>query len=131
LCLFEGVVEVGTRKCQKIALLYPDFAWSPYKVLDGEDVRSISRKLYVNPYMVLERNKLAWFDKVKAGDEILVPNIFAPKVYLYIDKLNRLPILQEIYDEKGLFERYRYEYLLVNPDIGDDEFRPDFPQYGF
>jgi len=131
LCQFDGVVDVGNRKCQKIALLYPDFAYTPYKVLDGEDIRSIARKLNLNPYMILEKNRIAWFDKVRTGDEILIPNIFAPKVYLYVDKITRLPILQEIFDEKGLFERYRYEYLLVNPEISEEEFRPDFPQYGF
>jgi hypothetical protein len=81
--------------------------------------------------MILEKNKISWYDKVSEGQKILIPNIFSPKVVLYIDKILRLPIYQEVYDDNGLFEVYEYHGLIVNPTIPADEFSKKYKEYKF
>ena len=48
-----------------------------------------------------------------------------------MDTQNFLPIMQEVHDEKGMFERYEYSKLKVNPYIAPAEFTEDYTGYGF
>lgn len=50
---------------------------------------------------------------ISKGQEILVPNCYAMSGKLWIDKTTMLPVQQEVYDEKGLYERYVYLDLEV------------------
>jgi len=50
---------------------------------------------------------------------------------LYIDKTNYLPVVQIIYDDKGLFGQYEYNSLIVNPVFAPDEFTSKFKDYKF
>lgn len=122
LCRYEGEVVWDNRKCYKLLLQYPDFKWESYRLKQGESIEGIARQQHLNPYMILEKNKLSWYDKAKAGDEILIPNIYAQKVWLYVDQINHMPVYQEVHDEHGLFERYQYVLLLVNPQLEPEAF---------
>jgi outer membrane lipoprotein-sorting protein len=44
------------------------------------------------------------------------------KTVLYIDKETNFPIYQEMSDEKGVFEKYEYSNLVVNPIFKADDF---------
>jgi outer membrane lipoprotein-sorting protein len=48
------------------------------------------------------------------------------KRYLYIDEANSFPIYQEMNDDKGLYEKYEYNGLKVNPTFAGDEFTEEF-----
>jgi outer membrane lipoprotein-sorting protein len=50
---------------------------------------------------------------------------------MYIDKENFFPIFQEVSDDKGIFERYQFFNLTVNPVFKANEFTEDFPEYNF
>jgi outer membrane lipoprotein-sorting protein len=115
----------------KADINYADFAYENYTVLAGEDIRKIARKKFVNEFMILEYNKLDDYDDVKAGQVIKVPNVYAKRVVLYIDKTNYLPVIQELYDDKGLFEKYHLTNLKINPTFPADEFTKDCKSYNF
>ncbi len=130
-CTLNGEVEFIGRKCYKMTLDYPEFKWEDYKVEKGEDLLKIAKKLNLYEYIIMEKNNLSWYDKVSEGDVIKIPNIYAKKVILYIDKINKLPIYQEVHDDKGLLAIYEYHRLLINPTMADNDFSKDHPDYKF
>lgn len=127
----EGETNFKGRQCHKVLLTYPNFKWIDYKVQPGEDLVKIARKLHLSEFMILAKNKLGWYSNVKAGQVIKVPNIYAKKVIFYVDKINLMPIFQQVYDDEGMFEEYHYINLLINVPIPDEEFTKGFKDYNF
>lgn len=129
----EGDVKINGRNCYKVVINNTDFSYADYKVGEKESITSISRKLHVCEYMILEKNKKFkdYFDILKPGEIIRVPTWYCRRVELYIDKFYFLPISIKIDDEKGLFEEYNYLFLQVNPKITDEEFTKDYKEYKF
>lgn len=120
------------RPCYRLSIVFPDFSWGQYVVQKGETITSISRRLHVSEYMVLEKNPAAnWYSDVKAGQIIQVPNVYAKLTMLLIDKEMYLPLSNKVYDDKGLFETYEYVNLQVNPAIAPEEFTKDYKDYKF
>lgn len=120
------------RDCYKFSISFPDFAWVNYTVKKGENLTMISRRLRVSEYMVLENNpKLSWYNDVKEGQIIKVPNAYAKLTLLLIDKEYLLPVNNKVFDDRGLFETYEYYNLQVNPGISADEFSKDYKDYNF
>lgn len=110
----------------------PGFAYVKYTVLPGENLVTIAKKLFVNDDMIRLANPVIdGFDDVKAGQVIRVPNGFAKKVIFLLDKTNFLPLVQEMYDEKGLYGRYTFSSFIWNPVFSPDEFTKGKKEYGF
>lgn len=130
---FEGEERVNNRPCYKIIIDNKDFGYENYTVGDHENITTIARKLHISEYMILEVNpKLNdYFDILKKGQVLKVPNAYAKHVTLYIDQLYFLPISIKILDDKGLFEQYDYHFLQVNPKISDEEFTKTYKDYKF
>jgi LysM repeat protein len=128
----ESEEIVNGKSCYKITVNSPDFKFVDYKVLKGETVITIARKLHVAEQMILENNKnVDGYKDVKTGQVIKVPNAYAKNVVLYIDKQNFLPVGTRIYDNEGLFEQYDYFNLQLDPSIEDEEFTKNYKGYGF
>lgn len=129
----EGEEKYNNRLCYKISINNKDFAQTTYTVGASENLTSIARKLFVSEYMIVEMNpKLKdYFDILKPGQVIKVPNWYAKTVTIYIDKFYFLPIGVQIYDDKSLFEEYNYFFLQVNPKFEEDEFTREFKDYNF
>lgn len=109
-----------------------DFQFDDYKALPGETMVTISEKFLVNDYMILEANpKYKHFDDIKAGDTIKVPSIFGKKIILYVDKITFLPMVQIIYDLKGLYARIELSSFVLNPDFTPMDFSKSNKKYGF
>ncbi len=128
-----GEERINNRPCYKIIIDNKDFGYETYTVGENESITSIARKLHISEYMILEVNpKLNdYFDILKKGQKLKVPNAYAKHVTLYIDQLYFLPISIKILDDKGLFEQYDYHFLQVNPKIEDAEFTKDYKDYKF
>jgi outer membrane lipoprotein-sorting protein len=115
-----------------LAIDNDEFGFINYKVGKGEDLTSISKKFHVNDQMVLELNQgITDFDDVTAGQVITLPNSYAKKIVMYIDKKNMLPVRQITYDLKGLYSDAEFTNLKVNPTFSNTDFSSDNPQYGF
>lgn len=129
----EGEERWNNRPCYKLVINNKDFAYTSYTVGDNESITSIARKLFVSEYMIVELNPKFkdYFDILKKGQVIKVPNWYAKNVTIYIDQLYFLPIGVKVYDDKGLFEEYNYFFLQVNPTFEKDEFTKDFKGYKF
>lgn len=127
-----GEEKYNGRPCYKLSIAFPDFEWHPYTIKNGENITSIARKLNVSEYMILEKNPLAtWYDDVKAGQIIQVPDAYGKLTLLLIDKEFLLPVSEKVFDDIGLFETYEYYNLQVNPPIAPEEFTKEYKEYHF
>lgn len=130
----DGEERYNNRPCYKLVINNKDFAYTTYTVTsDNESITTIARKLFVSEYMIVELNpKLKdYFDPLKKGQVVKVPNWYAKHVIMYIDQLYFLPIGVKVYDDKSLFEEYNYFFLQVNPKFEDDEFTREYKDYKF
>ena len=128
-----GETKWNQRDCYLISVEYPEFKFIEYKVKKGENLITIARSRRIAEYMILEQNtpKLKDYHDVKEGQTILIPNAYARKTLMFIDREYFLPINTKIYDDKGLFESYEYHSLEVNPKISDEEFTKSYKGYKF
>ncbi|MCC6385254.1 MAG: DUF1571 domain-containing protein [Bacteroidia bacterium] len=109
-----------------------NFHWTDYTVQQGENLVSIAKKLLVNDYMILEHNRrIKNFDDVKPGQIIRVPSVFGKKIVFYIDKRTFLPLVQIVYDDKGLYSRIEMSSYIHNPLFTIDDFSRKNKKYGF
>ena len=111
---------------------HPDYGFVDYTIKAGEDLVQIQDRLKVPAYKILEINP-GIEDKfdVTAGQVIRIPNRYAKEMVVMIDPDLHLPIVQLIFDEKGLFEKYEFHDLKVNPVFNTMEFSEDNEEYGF
>lgn len=116
-------VTFDKKQCVQLEIVPPAFYFTNYVVKEGEDLTSVSKKLLLNDNMILERNpQLSCMTDVKAGSVIKVPNVFAKRIVLYLDKNTFLPIVQEMYDDNGRFIRVEMTSMVLNPKFDVNEF---------
>ena len=102
-----------------------------YTVKEKENVSAVAHNNYVSDYMLMAVNKLRNYDAVKPGQVIKVPVTYGKKIVLYLDSNNHLPLMQMIYDEAGLYEKYEFKSFVLNPKFTDEDFSPKNKKYGF
>ncbi len=127
-----GSTTYDSKECYILKAVDPSFNFTTYTVKKGENLYDLAKKYNIAEYMILENNEGIddYFD-VKAGQKLKIPTAYAKNTTLYIDKKTNLPIFQEMEDNKGLFEKYEFTNLKVNPNFPDSEFTEDGPGYGF
>lgn len=128
----KGSITWEGRECWVLIADYEDFDLLNYTVKKGETITSISNKLKVNDYMVLSYNpNIKDFSSVKEGQVIKVPDGYAKKTILYIDKEYNIPIMQTMFDKEGMFQKYEYRNVVINPKYAPDEFTKKYKDYKF
>jgi outer membrane lipoprotein-sorting protein len=124
--------EAAGKTHYNLVIDNPSFGYKNYTVQEGETVVMIGEKLRVNDHMILEINpEIDDYEDVKKGQVIKVPNSFARKIILRIDKKTLLPLAQTVYDEKGLYSVVEFSNFIINPNLTDADFSPENPKYGF
>jgi len=129
---YKGKVKISDHILYKLELTNKDFSEHNYVIKDGEDITEVAKKERVGSYKILELNpNYPFYDSVKDGDKILVPNYYSKSITLYIDTQTFLPYYIKIYDEKGLYESYFFKNLILNYHFSKDEFLDSYSEYGF
>lgn len=128
---YVGDVTWNGRSCYKIVIEDPTYAYVNYTAKKGENMYTVALKHLIPEYSMVETSGVKNFEEDLGGKTLKIPNNYAKKTVLYIDKENNFPIVQEMSDEKGVFERYSFSNLVVNPTFKADEFTEDFSEYGF
>jgi len=125
-------INFDSHRCLRMDFDYPDFGYSIQAVKEGENVVDIASRNFVNEYMIICANKnVKDIDDVESGQQLRIPNMFGRKITFYVDLKTMLPLVQEIQDEQGFFERYEYKSFLLNPVFDPSEFTTAFKDYGF
>lgn len=120
------------REMYHLELKNDDYKIVTYKVLANESIDDIAHKLSISAYAILELNdKIDSYDDVDEGQEIKVPNHYAKSMSLFIDKENHLPLVIKVFDNQGLFEKYEYNSIELNPGFEHNEFTVDYHKYNF
>ena len=129
---YLGVIKFNNRDCYKIYFEYPDFKYVKYTVHKKENVRSIAQKLGVGEYRIMQNNNnISFTDFIKEGRVLMVPNVYATKTLMYIDKELNLPVYINAFDDQGFYESYEFYDLKVNVNILPTEFEKSYPGYKF
>lgn len=129
---YMGVINFNNKECHKIYFEYPDFKYVKYTVRKKENVRSIAQKLGVGEYRILQSNaNISFTDYIKEGRVLLVPNVYASKTLMYIDKELNLPVYIKAFDDQGFYESYEFYDLKVNISFVPKEFEKSFSGYNF
>ena len=129
---YMGIIKFNNRDCHKIYFEYPDFKYIKYTVHKKETVRNIAQKLGVGEYRIIQNNaNISYTDYIKEGRILTVPNVYASKTLMYIDKELNLPVYIKAFDDKGFYESYEFYDLKVNKNFSSKEFEKSFPGYGF
>ena len=127
----EGNFTWNGRNTTKVVLTNPDFKFIDYTCTQAETLFNLCERINVSEYMVMEKNNLGYGAKVQQGKVIKIPNAFAKKVEIYIDKESNLPIYQIVHDDKGVFEKFEFKNLKINPQLSSGEFTSQCASYGF
>ncbi|MFK7799604.1 MAG: DUF1571 domain-containing protein [Aureispira sp.] len=130
---YKGEVIFDGRPCHRIYMIPPSgFKYVSYTTDRDQNLVQLSRRIVASDYLMKEKNsKLSYARKIKKGTTLSVPSAYASKVIVYIDKQTYMPVVQMLYDERGLFEKYEYTNINRRPNFGSDEFTTDCSKYGF
>ncbi len=128
---YEGDITWNNRSCYKIIITDPSWAYTTYKALPGEKMYDVAYKLLIPEYHLVELNGVKNFEEDLSNKTLKVPTAYARRTVLFVDKETNFPILQEMSDDKGVFERYEFYNLVINPAFKANEFTEDFDGYGF
>lgn len=118
--------------CYVVQITSPDYKYIDYTVQAKENLIEIAKKKFVNEYALLMLNpSVSDLHDLDSGQRIKIPNAYAKKTIVYIDKKSFLPIVQIMYDDKGVYEKYEYLSLKINPAFTEKEFTTEYEGYGF
>jgi outer membrane lipoprotein-sorting protein len=129
---YVGDVQYKGKNCYKILIDDPTYTYTTAVGQKGETVLALARRLLVSEYHIMELNPGSrGLDDDVSGKTLKVSSSYAKKTMLYIDKETNFPLYQEMNDEKGIYEKYEYTNLIVNPAFKADEFTEKFSEYKF
>jgi len=129
---YQGAVEWKGMHCHKIILTFPGYDIINYKAKKGDKLTSLAENKILNIAKLKELNPKTDPNKnLIPGQIIKLTNAYAKKAVIFIDTKSFLPVYQEIFDEKGLYEKYGYFNLKFGKKIPDEEFSTDYKDYNF
>jgi len=129
---YKGEATVNGYECYKLYIVPPtSFKYVTYTTTKDQKLLELSRKIFASDYLIKEKNNLSYTRTIKKGTKLIVPSTYSKKVIVYIDKKSFLPIVQLLYDDKGLIEKFEYKKFSQNPKFLNTEFTTDCSTYGF
>lgn len=126
---YAGDTTVQGRPAHILRADYPQFRYVAYKTTKAETVSSIADRFGCGEYRILERNDLSPGATVPAGRTLQVPNAYGRRVIIAVDQKLTLPLVIQVNDDKGLFEKFEFSDIVANQPIPAQEFTKDFKGY--
>ena len=125
-------MEDESSSTWKVTISNTDYAFKKYTVREGENSRTIAKRLGVPEYKMVELNEdIDDYDDIRPEQTLTVPNLYAKKVELILRKNDLIPIQVRIYDDQGLYSEYVYTVFDTHPTVNDQTFNSDNPAYTF
>ncbi|MDB5284126.1 MAG: hypothetical protein JWO06_3201 [Bacteroidota bacterium] len=128
---YAGDVTWNSRQCYKLVIEDPTWAYTTYTAKKGDNMYTVASKLLIPEYSLVELDGVKNFEENLGGKTLKVPTSYAKKTIFYVDKETNFPIYQECSDDKGVFERYEFYNVVINPAFKADEFTKGFGDYKF
>ena len=127
----EGATKWDGHDCWILKMTNDNFGYHDYTVREGEDLIKIPQRYRLSEHMILEYNDLGSYTNPDEGDVIRIPEDYAKGMELYLDKKRHIPLVIKVYDDKGLYEHYKYMDVQINIPIAPEEFTSEYLEYGF
>ena len=128
----QGTVTWNEKSCDKIEINSPiGFKYMTYTTKQDISLMKLSRKIFASDYLMKEKNNLNYVRTIRKGTSLTVPNMYAKRAVVYIEKSTKLPLVQTLYDDKGMLEHFEYKNVNLSPQFHSKEFTDDCPNYGF
>lgn len=129
---YDGVLTWDGRKCHKLTLQPPVYQIQTYTVKSGDNLFSIADRLHVSWYKIMELNGIKSPNAtLKPGQVLKVPSDYGKVIRVIIDAERFIPLVLEVEDELGIFERYEYYSVVIDPPLTDKDFSKNNPEYNF
>ena len=120
---YDGDTTWDGQFCYKITLQNNNFNYYTYTTKNNESLFGIAHNLGLSLYMIKKLNSTyPALSILVPGTKIKLPSSYAKKIVLYINKITMLPVIQKIFDDKGLYEEYQYQKIIVNPKFTAKDF---------
>ncbi|SDX45749.1 DUF1571 domain-containing protein [Hymenobacter psychrophilus] len=126
---YTGDTTVLGRPAHVLRSSYPQFRYVSYKPTKAETTKTIASKFGCGEYRIMERNGLSPGATVAAGKTIQVPNAYGSRITICIDQKLYLPLVVQVNDDKGLFEKFEFADVVANQPIPAPEFAKGYKGY--
>ncbi len=126
---YTGDTTVVGRPAYVLRSVYPQFRYVSYKPTKAETTKTIAAKFGCGEYRILERNGLSVGATVPAGKTIQVPNAYGSRITICVDQKLYLPLVVQVNDDKGLFEKFEFSDVVANQPIPAAEFTKGYKGY--
>ncbi|WP_303311698.1 DUF1571 domain-containing protein [Hymenobacter sp. BT730] len=126
---YTGDTLVSGRPCFVLRSDFPQFRYVSYKLTKPETAAQIADKFGSGEYRILERNHLSPAEVVPAGRTLQVPNAYGRRTIVCVDQKLFLPMAVQVFDDKGLFEKFEFSDVIANQPIPVAEFSKDYKEY--
>lgn len=129
---YEGKKTVLGEECHSVVFKSPNFTFEPYTIKQGEGLEEISLSQKICDYHIFSFNaEIKKFGEDHTGLEVMVPNDYGKTIRLYFSVATKMLNGVEVYDHDGLFEKYLYTDIQLNPEFNEQDFSPSNPTYNF
>lgn len=114
----KGSVVYNGKDCIELELKHKNFELKHYTIKNGESIVSIAKERNINDFMIVELNKeIKNVNDFKVGQKIIIPNGYADKLTLLIDKETMLPVNVKVYDLEGLYEELSFDKVKFDHNV--------------
>jgi len=129
---YKGETTWNGVSCYKVYMDDPNYSYTTYSVTKDETLHELANRLCVPAHRIQEKNggNLPYKKSLK-GRTLTVPTSYAKQVIFFVDKKTYLPVVQMVYDDSGLYEKYEYRNLDISPSLYTNEWTSDCDNYGF
>jgi hypothetical protein len=129
-CVSKAHEEYGP--CYVVTIQNNDYTFQMVDTKSESSLRNFCNAHGVPEYKVMEINDaVSSFDQDISQNKLLIPTYYAKEIKIVVRQRDYIPMGVELYDEKGLYASYTYEYFKVNPALGAQVFDKDNPAYTF
>ena len=130
--IISGTDYFQSKACWIVEFVNPDYNLVHHEVKLGEKPKDIADKYMLSEFMVLDHNEdLDDYESEIDLDKIIVPNDYAKRIVMLIEKERKVPVHIKIYDDEGIYEEYLFKSLDFNQSFTNTDFSSENPRYGF
>lgn len=126
---YTGDSTVQGRSCYVLRSDFPQFRYVAYKAVAGDTPERIAAKFGCGEYRIMQRNNLDPGETVAAGKTLQVPNSYGRRTIVCVDQKLMLPLVVQVHDDKGLFEKFEFSDVVANQPIPAAEFTKGYKGY--
>ncbi len=128
---YVGDSTLQGRTCHVLRSDFPQFKYVSYKAGRNETLSTVADRFGCGEFRIMERNGLSPGATIAEGKVLQVPNAYGRRTTVCVDPKTYLPMLIQVLDDKGLFEKFEFFDVVANQPIPAEEFTTDFKGYNF